>query len=176
MGLYRGWGTAHLPSYYHKDHATTCPEAWLVDCRLVKQERDDKMKVYKHQVSLNISSEIFFVKMFIHICLAVPNLFFLLLINYLFAEKMVVKTAVTMKFWNHWTMRLIYIHVSMWVQMNGPDSIELHRYYIHVYYIHPFRFKLSSFFTEKKQLHYNVDPSVSKTILSGYAGVQSWYW
>lgn len=56
------------------------------------------MKVYKHQVSLNISSEIFFVKMFIHICLAVPNLFFLLLINYLFAEKMVVKTAVTMKF------------------------------------------------------------------------------
>ena len=60
--------------------------------------------------------------------------------------------------------------------MNGSDSIEPVSYDIHTYYIHPFSFKLSSFFTEKKKLHYQVDPSVCKTLLSGYAGVQSWYW
>lgn len=55
-------------------------------------------------------------------------------------------------------------------------NIEPESCYIRTHYIHPFRFKFSSFFTEKKKLNYQVDPSVCKTILSGYEGVQSWYW
>lgn len=59
--------------------------------------------------------------------------------------------------------------------MNGSDPTELDSYYIHTYYRHSFRFKLSSFFCGEK-LYYQVDPSVCKTTMFGYEDVHSWYW